>query len=138
MTSVHKMVAQKYLGDCPAGCEISHRDGNRLNNHWTNLEYITHSANQLKAFREHGRKPPVGNCHPASVRTKLLMAEAHKKPIACSDGRWWPSVTECAASIGKSRVGIYYSIRKGKEMRGVGGSLSFCSPAGKKSKTSQK
>lgn len=128
MTSVHKMVAQKYLGDCPRGCEISHKDGNKLNNHWTNLEYITHSENQLKAFREHGRELPPGNRHSPSVETKLLMSQAKKKPVYCSDGRQWKSVEECAKAIGKTRVSIYESIRDGFELRGVGGMLGYSIP----------
>lgn len=128
MTAVHKVVAQKYLGDCPPGCEISHKDGNRLNNHWTNLEYITHSENQLKAFREHGRELPPGNRHSPSVETKLLMSQAKKKPVYCSDGRQWKSVEECAKAIGKTRVSIYESIRDGFELRGVGGMLGYSIP----------
>ena len=129
MTSVHKVVAQKYLGDCPAGCEVSHKDGNKMNNHWSNLEYITHSANLLKSFKEHGRKPPPGNHLPPSVETKLLMSQAKKKRIYCSDGRSWDSLGECAEDIGKSRQAIWLSMKLGKELNGIGGMLSFCSPA---------
>jgi hypothetical protein len=129
MTSVHKVVAQKYLGNCPEGCEVSHKDGNRMNNHWTNLEYITHSANQLKSYREHNRQPPSGNHFPRSVEWKQMMSQTHKKPVYCTDGRSWGSVNECAAAIGKSRTAIYTFMRIGKELKGVGGMLSFCSPA---------
>jgi len=48
--SVHKLVASKYLGDCPDGKEISHRDGNKWNNKCENLEWITASDNSKHAY----------------------------------------------------------------------------------------
>jgi hypothetical protein len=127
--SIHKLVASKYLGVCPEGKEISHKDGNKWNNHWSNLEYITHAENLHKSFAEHGRKPPPGNHNPLSVEHKMALAQAKFKPIYCSDGRSWKSVTECAAAIGKSRGAIWLFIKLERELKGVGGILSFCSPA---------
>ena len=129
MTSVHKVIAQKYLGGCPPRCEVSHKDGNKMNNHWSNLEYITHSDNIKKSFHEHGRPVPPGNHLPPSVETKLLMSQAKKKKTYCSDGRVWISVEECAEDIGKSRQAIWLSMKLEKELNGVGGMLSFCPPA---------
>lgn len=130
MTSVHKLVAQKYLGDCPPGCEVHHIDHNRMNNHYSNLEYITHAKNILNSFKA-GRRPPPGNIMPATVKQKLAVSKANKKPIYCTDGRSWGSVTACAAAIGKTRQAIFVSIKEGRELIGVGGMLSFYSPASK-------
>lgn len=127
--SVHKLVASKYLGLCPAGMEISHKDGNKWNNHYTNLEYLTHSDNIRKSYQEHGRDTPVGNHLPLSIEHKMKLSQAKLKPVYCSDGRSWPSVAECARAIGKRRESIWLFIKLGKELKGVGGVLSFCSPA---------
>ena len=40
---IHKVVAECWLGAKPEGYEIDHIDRNSLNNHWTNLRYVTHS-----------------------------------------------------------------------------------------------
>jgi hypothetical protein len=49
--SVHKMVAECYLGPCPNGMVVNHKDGNKLNNHYTNLEYCTHHQNMIHAAK---------------------------------------------------------------------------------------
>lgn len=48
---VHTLVAQAYIGDRPKGYVVNHKDGNKLNNHWTNLEYVTSRENTLHAHR---------------------------------------------------------------------------------------
>ncbi len=38
---VHVIVALTWVGERPRGFDISHKDGNKLNNHSCNLEYLT-------------------------------------------------------------------------------------------------
>jgi len=125
--SVHKLVASKYLGVCPEGCEISHVDGNKWNNHWSNLEYITHSANLKKSFSEHGRRRPTGNHIPPSWETKQLMSAAKKKRVVSSEGEVWDSLNDCARSLGYTRTGLWYSMKKGITMKN-GLRLQFVTP----------
>lgn len=44
---IHKVVAECWLGAKPEGYEVDHIDRNSLNNHWTNLRYVTRSE-QMK------------------------------------------------------------------------------------------
>ena len=44
---IHKVVAECWLGQKPEGYEIDHIDRNSLNNHWTNLRYVTRSEQML-------------------------------------------------------------------------------------------
>lgn len=38
---IHQLVAQVFIGPRPVGKEINHIDGDKYNNHYTNLEYVT-------------------------------------------------------------------------------------------------
>lgn len=42
---VHQLVAAAFIGPCPVGHEVNHKDFNRLNQRADNLEYKTHLAN---------------------------------------------------------------------------------------------
>src|SRR5262245_48668441 len=46
---VHQLVAQAFLGPCPTGLEINHRNGLRADNRVANLEYCTHRENMEHA-----------------------------------------------------------------------------------------
>lgn len=49
--SVHRLVALAWL-DCPdnyAELDVNHKDGNKANNHYSNLEWVTHRENMLHA-----------------------------------------------------------------------------------------
>ena len=47
---VHRLVAQKYLGDI-TGKVVNHIDGDKTNNHVSNLEICTQKENQIHAFK---------------------------------------------------------------------------------------
>ena len=44
---IHKVVAECWLGAKPEGYEIDHIDRNSLNNHYTNLRYVTKSEQMI-------------------------------------------------------------------------------------------
>lgn len=48
---ISRLVYSKYVGAIPDGYEINHIDGNKQNNHFTNLEAITHHENILHAVK---------------------------------------------------------------------------------------
>lgn len=45
MQVIHKMVAEAFIGERPLGYEIDHKDGDKENNHKSNLEYVTQLEN---------------------------------------------------------------------------------------------
>jgi hypothetical protein len=66
LTPVHRIVAAAFIGLCPNGKQINHKDCDKSNNHVENLEYVTASENKCHATRagRHGMtKLTVANVH---------------------------------------------------------------------------
>lgn len=48
---IHRIVYQKFVSNLDANLQINHIDGNKLNNHFSNLEMITQSENMKHMYR---------------------------------------------------------------------------------------
>jgi hypothetical protein len=66
---VHKLVAETFIGPCPAGKEVNHKDGIKLNCALSNLEYKTHKGNVVHAIRM-GLRNDVGEDNANSKLTE--------------------------------------------------------------------
>lgn len=51
MVLLSRLVAELVYGPCPEGYEVNHKDGNKLNNHPSNLEYVTPKENISHALK---------------------------------------------------------------------------------------
>lgn len=47
---VHHLVARAFLGPRNGSAQVNHKDGNKLNNHFLNLEYVSPQENTVHAF----------------------------------------------------------------------------------------
>ncbi len=54
---VHRLVAAAWIGECPDGWEVNHRNGVKSDNSSENLEYVTPSENTLHALNVLGTFP---------------------------------------------------------------------------------
>lgn len=74
---IHCLVAEAFIGQRLPGMEVNHKNLNRLDNVVTNLEYVTHSENNLHSYRNSKRKAPEmprGEAHHnAKLTTEQVM-----------------------------------------------------------------
>ena len=83
----HTLVALMFIGDPPSDKhEVNHKDLDKRNNHYTNLEWVTHSYNM-----HHARKANPWDCgrlggFSVSAETKAKMSRAKFKPVRCIRG----------------------------------------------------
>jgi hypothetical protein len=73
MRYVHRLVAEAFIGPRPIGYELNHKDGNKTNNDWRNLEWVTRSDNQNHAIAiglktDHGEGSPNAKLSTDEVR----------------------------------------------------------------------
>ena len=47
---VHRLLLETFVGPCPEGWMADHKDGNKKNNHLSNLEWVTARENTVRAL----------------------------------------------------------------------------------------
>lgn len=84
---VHSLVAEAFIGPRPDGYEVNHKDGDKTNNDWRNLEYVTASQNQHHAYDtglKFGRKgednglSKITEVGVRDIRLRVFNGERHK------------------------------------------------------------
>lgn len=78
---IHTLVAITYIGPRPLGCVINHKDGNKLNNHIDNLEYISNELN-LRLARQY---KPWFKCQKGSNNYSAKLTEDEVRAIRSSN-----------------------------------------------------
>jgi hypothetical protein len=104
---VHRLVAATFLGLCPEGKEVNHKDCDKQYNHIDNLEYLTSSENKQHAIRM--RAWPMGERHP---RWSGLTSKQRREIRKCYSTGFW-SMRLLGKAFGVSRNLINYEVRKG-------------------------
>jgi hypothetical protein len=55
----HRLVADAFISNIDNKAQVNHKDGERSNNNYKNLEWATESENMLHSYKELGRKSCV-------------------------------------------------------------------------------
>lgn len=96
---IHRLVAQYWIDNDSNKREVNHKDGNKLNNHMTNLEWMTSSENQLHRQHVLGKQKTSHRKIGRFDKNGELLEE-------------YNSIVEAAKSFGKSRVNIDSALQK--------------------------
>lgn len=90
--SVARLVAETYISNPEGKTDIRHIDGNKSNNHISNLEWVSHSDTQKDSY-ECGVDAPGQDKQPK--RIKIV-----------ETGEEFPSISACARHLNGSTSGI--------------------------------
>lgn len=90
---IHRLVAVAFVNNPEKKSDVRHKDGNRANNHFWNLEWVSHSDTQKESYGWFGRNAPGGYSEPKPIRI-------------VETGEEFPSIRSCARHIGGTSSGI--------------------------------
>lgn len=102
---VHRLVAAAFIGPCPPGQEVRHKDDNRLNAHWLNLEYGTRAQNINDCITRgrFNRPIKIPDTVVKEVKARLAAGEtaSHLSRVYGVSRRWIQQV-----ALGRYRVNV--------------------------------
>ena len=119
---VHRLVASAYCDGFDPRLSVNHKDGNKLNNHYSNLEWVTLAENAKHAYRTGLYKQIGEDCH----FSKLSGADVQQIRGKLNDGC---SQEELSKQYGISKSAIS-SIKVGRRWRSIPSEYAFEAASG--------
>jgi len=115
-TSIHRLVALAFVANIDCKSEVNHKDGDKLNNEFYNLEWVTTSENNIHAFKLGLRKPSEKQREFARIHAKTLCEKTSKQVNQLSKkGKFimkFKSIREASRVMGTSHQSILRAIKK--------------------------
>lgn len=111
---VHRLVAQAFISGYFENAQVNHIDMDRTNNIASNLEWVTPSNNQKKAFNIKG------------LHKGHFQKQPYKLTLSTGQVFYYDSIKDCARSLGLSRSGLYLKLENGGYLKEFDGYLSKC------------
>ena len=109
---VHRLVALYFCAGYMDGLVVNHKDGNKLNNSYINLEWVTRSENDLHAF-----KSGLRQVFPCYFKHKILSYDLNTGEQI----KLYNNVDECCADLDVTRPNVYNCCNgKQRSCRGIG------------------
>lgn len=111
--AAHRLVLLAFVGPCPNGLCVNHKDGNRENNRWDNLEYATNSENMIHAHIMLGASPAKGEDH---VRAVVSRGDVREMRRLYASGNYTQKELGNRYGIGRQAVGKIVNGRRWKHV----------------------
>lgn len=103
---IHRLVGEAFIRNKFNLREINHKDGDKLNNHVSNLEWMSSEENSKHAYENNLRKPFTSENHPRAIKI-LNMETKEVYPSVCMAAK---SNNICSAFLKKKiKEGIIFS-----------------------------
>lgn len=114
--SVHRLVAAAFIGPCPEGYVVNHKDENKANNVISNLEYVTFRENNIFGSRieriaNSTKKPVVRIGKDGGLKVYKCAGDAAKE-FNCSVS----CIQHAALGITKTAKGYFWKYASNKEI----------------------
>ena len=106
---VHRAVAMAFVPGYFEGAQVNHKDENKQNNRWDNLEWMSSKDNSNYGTRKHRLR----KAHTILYGKAVDQYSSNGTFIAT-----YPSQNEAARVLGINQSNISHAIRKGKTLKG--------------------
>ena len=95
---IHRLVALHFCEGYSENLIVNHKDGNKQNNKAENLEWVTHSQNDLHAFQNNLRK-----ANPCTFKRKIFAYDKDTLELV----KIYTNTKECEEDLKVARANIY-------------------------------
>jgi hypothetical protein len=112
---IHRLVYEKFVGKIKKPLEINHKDGNKANNHISNLELVTHRDNIIHAVNigsiksgkdAHASKGEVEKIHP--ITKEVLKVYGSQRQASIIENISYSSICQCVNYLRHSAGGYLW------------------------------
>lgn len=105
---IHRAVAMAFVPGYFDGAQVNHKDENKQNNRWDNLEWVTPSYNVNYGTRNERNRKAVAR------KYNMVIEQYKNNDLICT----YTSMTSAGKAIGVSRQAISHGINKNHKIKG--------------------